>query len=163
MKVLVTAASKHGATLEIAEAIGAGLVERGVDTDVKRVEEIHDLRRYDAIVLGSAVYVGKWLDPARDFVERRADELATKRVWLFSSGPIGDPPRPTPEDAVDTESIEAATRAREHRLFAGKLDKGKLGFAEKAMVAAFRAPEGDFRDWDAIRAWASEIAAELTT
>jgi hypothetical protein len=55
----------------------------------------------------------------------------------------------------------AATRPREHRVFAGRLDKSKLSFPERAVVLAFRAVEGDFRDWDAIAAWSSEIAAAL--
>ncbi len=161
MRVLVAAASRHGATSEIGETIAEALREHGLEADAKPPEEVHDLAGYDAVVLGSAVYVGKWLDPARDLVERRADELCTKPVWLFSSGPIGEPLRPSPEDAVDVESLVSATRARGHRLFGGKLDKGRLGFGEKAVVLAFRAPEGDFRDWDEIRSWAAEIAAAL--
>jgi menaquinone-dependent protoporphyrinogen oxidase len=161
MKVLVAAASRHGSTSEIAEAIGDELRDRGLEADVKRADEVHDLAGYDAVVLGSAVYVGKWLDPARDLVEKRADELCTLPVWLFSSGPIGEPLRPAPEDAVDVAPLVSATRARGHRLFGGKLDKDRLGFGEKAVVLAFRAPEGDFRDWGEIRTWASEIAGEL--
>lgn len=62
---------------------------------------------------------------------------------------------------MQIESIVAATRAREHRVFAGKLDKSKLSFPERALVFAFRAADGDFRDWDAIAAWAGEIADAL--
>jgi hypothetical protein len=65
------------------------------------------------------------------------------------------------EDPVDVAPVLEATGARDHRIFAGKLDKGALGFAEKAIVLALRAPEGDFRDWDAMRGWASGIAADL--
>ena len=42
-----------------------------------------------------------------------------------------------------------------------ELDKSGLGFAEKGIVIALRAPEGDYRDWDDIRRWASAIAAVL--
>jgi menaquinone-dependent protoporphyrinogen oxidase len=161
MKVLVAAASRHGATAEIGETIGEVLRQRGLEVQVMQAEDVHDLVGYDAAVLGSAVYVGKWLGPARDLVERRADELATMPVWLFSSGPIGDPLRPEPDEAVAVDGFVSAVRARAHRLFGGKLDKRKLGFGEKAVVVAFRAPEGDFRDWDEIRAWAEEIATDL--
>jgi menaquinone-dependent protoporphyrinogen oxidase len=161
MKVLVAVASKHGATQEIAEAIGRGLGERGLDAEVKPVDDVVDVARYEAIVLGSAVYMGQWLEPARFFVDEHHDELAAKPTWLFSSGPIGDPPKPTEGEAVRIGPIVEATHAREHRLFAGKLDKGKLGFGERAMVRAFRAPEGDFRNWDEIAAWAGEIARAL--
>jgi menaquinone-dependent protoporphyrinogen oxidase len=158
MTVLVAAASKHDATQEIAEAIGRVLAERGLDVQVKPVEAVEDVQRYDAVVLGSAVYVGKWMAEARRFVEQHADELAARPTWLFSSGPIGDPPRPEAGTAVDVDAIVAATHAREHRLFAGKLDKSRLAFAERAVARAVRAPEGDFRAWEEIEAWAADIA-----
>jgi menaquinone-dependent protoporphyrinogen oxidase len=161
MRVLVTAASKHGATQEIAEAIGRVLAEGGIEADVLKVDAVADLAGYDAVVLGSAVYMGTWLEEARRFVEVHSPELAALRTWIFSSGPIGDPPRPDPEQAVQLEEILARTGALEHRLFAGALDKSRLGFGERAVVLAFRAAEGDFRDWDEIRGWASEIADAL--
>lgn len=161
MTVLVVAASKYGATQEIAEAIGRVLSERGLETDVRRIGDVVDLTAYAAVVLGSAVYAGHWLEPARRFVEEHGDELVDRPNWLFSSEPIGDPPRPSEHEAVQIESIMAATRAKEHRVFAGKLDRNRLSFRERALVFAFRAAEGDFRDWDAIAAWASEIADVL--
>ena len=97
MTVLVTAASRHGGTREIAEAIARELEAQGVSVELRELEEVSDLGRYDAVVLGSAVYLGRWLEPALRFVERHADELAERKTWLFSSGPIvGDPPRPDP-------------------------------------------------------------------
>jgi menaquinone-dependent protoporphyrinogen oxidase len=81
-------------------------------------------------------------------------------AWLFSRGPIGDPPKPD-EDPVDIAEVMQVTAAREHRLFAGKIDKSKLSFGEKAIVVALRVPEGDFRDWDEIDAWAADIATAL--
>jgi len=161
MTVLVVVGSKYGATHEIAEAIGRELREHGLATDVRSIGDVDDLASFTAVVLGSAVYAGHWLDEARRFVEKHAEELAARPTWLFSSGPIGDPPRPSEDDAVQIEPIIAATRPREHRVFAGRLDKSKLSFPERAIVFAFRAVEGDFRDWDAIAAWAGEIADAL--
>lgn len=123
-------------------------------------EEVSSVEDYDAIVLGSAVYAGHWLKPARELVERHADALAGKSVWLFSSGSIGDPPKPE-EEPVDVSEILAATGAHEHRVFVGKIDEDTLGFAEKAAMLALRAPEGDFRDWEAVRQWAEGIASAL--
>lgn len=161
MGVLVAVASKYGATEEIAEGIAGALVQAGLDTKVARVAEVGDLAGYEGVVLGSAVYAGRWLEPARTFAEERGGELASRPTWLFSSGPIGDPPRPEPEESVQVEEIVAATGAREHRVFAGKLDKSRLSFGEKALVVAFRAKEGDFRDWNEIAAWGAEIARSL--
>jgi menaquinone-dependent protoporphyrinogen oxidase len=159
MKVLVTAASKYGAMEEIAEAIGEVLRERGLDATVGPPEAAA-VDGYDAVVLGSAVYAGHWLKPARELVARQRDALAARPVWLFSSGPIGDPPKPE-EDPVDVAEIATATGTREHRVFAGKLVHRRLGFGDKAIAVALRVPEGDFRDWTEIRGWAAGIADAL--
>src|SRR3712207_194178 len=167
MKVLVSAASKHGATSEVAEGIAKALREApnehgggegrdGVVVEVRPPEEVSSVEDYDAVVLGSAVYAGHWLEGARELAENHAEALSERPTWLFSVGPIGDPPKPE-EDPVDVGPILEATKARGHRVFSGKLEKGKLGFAEKAIVLALRAPEGDFREWEAIRAWAKDI------
>jgi len=160
MTILVSAASKHGATAEIAEAIGRVLRDRGLAVDVRPAENVTMVEGYDAVVLGSAVYAGHWLEPARRLAHNEATALAMRPVWLFSSGPIGDPPKPD-EDPVDVAALIEGTGAREHRVFAGRLDKHLLGFAEKAVVLALRAPEGDFRDWAAVEAWAADIADTL--
>jgi menaquinone-dependent protoporphyrinogen oxidase len=164
MRVLVTAASKHGATFELAEAIARVLDEHGLSAELVEIDEVSDLGRYEAVVLGSAVYMGQWLKQARSFVDAHAGELAQRPTWLFSSGPIvGDPPTPDPADeAAGRRALEIAG-AREHKLFAGKLDKSRLGLLEKAAVRAAHASEGDHRDWDEINRWATEIAAQLGT
>jgi len=159
MRVLVTAASRHGSTWEISEAIGRTISEQDVESDVIRLEEVTAVDPYGAVVLGSAVYVG--IEPARTFVNEHREELAARPRWLFSSGPIGDPPRPTDDKAVQIDALVEATKPLEHRLFAGKLDRDKLSFGERAVVFAFRAAEGDFRDWDEIAAWAAGIAQQL--
>lgn len=160
-RVLVAAASKHGATTEIADAIAEELRGAGLDAEAKRAEDVTgDLDGYDAVVLGSGVYAGHWLEPAKALVEDHAEALRRRPVWLFSSGPIGEPPKPA-EDPVDAAALVESSGAREHRVFGGRLRRSDLGWAEKAIVIALRAPEGDFRDWDEIRAWAREIASSV--
>ncbi|NIQ59416.1 MAG: flavodoxin, partial [Gemmatimonadetes bacterium] len=119
----------------IADAIRDRLVERGLDADRVEAEEPGSLDGVDAVVLGSAVYAGHWVRPARDFVDRFRARLAEMPVWIFSSGPIGDPPKPD-EEPVDVEEVMTATGALGHAVFAGALDKSKLGFGERAIVAA---------------------------
>ena len=160
MKVLVSAASRHGATAEIARAIGETLREAGLEAVALPPDAVITLDGYDAAVLGSGVYVGHWMDSAKHLVERHGAALASLPVWIFSSGPIGDPPKPV-EDPGDLAEIMEMTHAREHRLFAGKVDKSGLGLGEKVILTAVRAPEGDFRPWDDVREWAREIAAAL--
>ena len=163
MHVLVATASKHGATREIAEAIGRTLDAQGVSATVMDAGAVESLAGYDAFVIGSAVYVGHWLKDARDLVERHADVLAGHPTWLFSSGPLGAPPKLEASHAVDVTAIVAISGAREHRVFAGKVDKHALGFGERAVMIAVRAADGDFRDWDEIEEWAREIAAAVAT
>jgi menaquinone-dependent protoporphyrinogen oxidase len=160
MRVLVTAASKYGATTEIAAAIAEVLGDHGLAATVLPPEQVKGVDGYDAVVVGSAVYAGHWLKPARELVERHRAALAGRPVWLFSSGPVGDPPKPE-EDPVDVADLLATTRAREHRIFAGKLVRKQLSFPERAIVSALRVPEGDFRDWTEIHQWAAGIADTL--
>jgi Flavodoxin domain len=100
MRVLVTAASKHGATEEIAKRIGAVLAAHGIEVEVKKLQDVSGLAGYEAFVLGSGIYLGRWLKEARRFVDVHAAELAQRPTWLFASGSITGDPRsattPTP-------------------------------------------------------------------
>lgn len=160
MNVLVSAASRHGATREIAEAIAMGLQRRGVQARALPPGDVGELERYDALVVGSAVYMDHWLEPAVRLAEAAA-QAGRGPIWLFSSGPIGSPDSLPHDDAVDVALLLEATSAREHRVFPGRIDRRLLGFRERAVVAALHVQEGDFRDWAAIDAWAGEIAAAL--
>jgi len=159
-KVLVSAGSKHGSTVEIAERIGSILRARGCEVDISRPEQVVGLEDYEAVVLGSAVYAGHWVDSAKGLAQRLADLSPKIPIWLFSSGPIGDPPKPE-EDPVDVADILQSTGARQHRVFSGKIDKSKLNFAERAILLAVHGQEGDFRNWSDIEEWADEIAQRL--
>jgi menaquinone-dependent protoporphyrinogen oxidase len=165
-RVLVTTASKHGATAELASFLAACLQESaagrrcGLAAVAVPVHQQPDPARYDAVVLASAVYVGRWLEPARHYAAEHATALRGRPVWLLSSGPIGEPPFP-PDEPHDAGPIAAVVGARGHRVFPGRLDKQLLSIGERAMVTAMRAPVGDFRDWEAVRTWAEEIAEDL--
>jgi menaquinone-dependent protoporphyrinogen oxidase len=167
MKILVTAASQQGATQGIAEAIGRTLQGRGLETTVVSPDEIVDVATYDAFVIGSAVYVGHWLEPATAFVRRFAPTLARRPVWLFSSGPVGDPGRKLVQkmtsDPVELPELLALTEAREHRILAGKLAGKGLPRPQRLSLMVFRGIEGDWRDWSAIECWAGEIADSLAS
>jgi menaquinone-dependent protoporphyrinogen oxidase len=160
MKVLVTAASRHDATTEVAHAIAEVLRRADIDVDERPPEEVRYLASYDGVVLGSAIYAGHWLKPAKDLVERTSNRMRALPVWLFSTGPLGVPPRPAGAP-VDVAPMLEQSGAREHRLFGGRLDNRRLGFTEKALVRIVGAVEGDFRPWDEIEAWANEIALTL--
>jgi menaquinone-dependent protoporphyrinogen oxidase len=121
---------------------------------------VADVSGYAAVVLGSAVYFGHWLQEARDLLLRCAVALWDRPVWLFSSGPVGVPERP-PDALLDVDEEVRLARAREHRVFPGRLERHRLALPERAMVAALRAPEGDFRPWAAAEEWGESIGAAL--
>ena len=162
MKVLITAASKHGATEEIGTRIGSVLDARGHEVEVRCPSEVRDVARYDVVVVGSAVYAGHWQKDAKELVEREASVLRHRPVWLFSSGPVGDPPKPQDVPA-EVEAVVAATGAFEHHVFAGRIEKQALSMPERAMVKALRVAEGDYRDWNEIDRWATTIADSISS
>jgi menaquinone-dependent protoporphyrinogen oxidase len=163
--VLVSAASRHGSTAEIAAAICDELQRRGLRARVLPPAEVTALDSYDAVVLGSAVYVGHWLRPAMDLVTRCRGEFADRPVWLFSSGPVGKPSgklaRQMYTDPVELPLLRDATGFREHKIFPGKLSPKTLPFAQRASLLVFRGLAGDFRDWTEVRQWADSIAGQL--
>ncbi len=161
MTVLVAYAGKHGSTEGIATFIARRLRERGRDAEALRVEAVTTLDGVDAVVLGSAVYAGSWMKEAMGFVHRHAATLADLPVWLFSSGPLGEEIRDGMDQIKQLPELRDLLRPEDHRIFFGALDKEKLGFAERMIVKAVKAPDGDFRDWDEIGAWTDAIAERL--
>lgn len=161
-QVLVAYATKYGATAEIAERIGQVLRQAGLQADVLPADRVGDLAAYQAVVLGSAVYAGRWRKEAARFLEANEKALAARPVWLFSSGPVGE------GDPVQLmkgwrfpeaqKPIAERIRPRDIALFHGALDMRKLNLLERLLLKAMKAPAGDFRDWDAITSWAQAIA-----
>jgi menaquinone-dependent protoporphyrinogen oxidase len=164
-QVLVAYTTKYGATAEIAEQIGQVLRQAGLRTDVLPADRVGDLTSYRAIVLGSAVYIGRWRKEAAKFLKANEAVLAEQLVWLFSSGPTGE------GDPVELtngwhfpkalQPIADRIRPRDIAVFHGAIELKKLNFIEKWMIRKVKASLGDFRDWDAITSWATAIADEL--
>ena len=168
MKVLVTYGSHLGSTGVIAERIGAVLAERGLDVTVLPASsarsEDGDLR-FDAFVVGGGTYAGRWHPDAVALVRRHADFLASKPTWLFSSGPLGSQPVADAREPGEMRELASLVNARAHPVFAGAherntVDGSELGRLERFVAKRF-IPEGDWRDWPAIEAWAGSIAREL--
>jgi menaquinone-dependent protoporphyrinogen oxidase len=173
MRALVAYSSKYGATEGIAERIGARLRSAGHHADVLRCRDVDRPEEYDAFVVGSAAYMGKWRKEARSFVERHSGLLAAKPTWLFSSGPLGT--ERVDKDGNDVlvaaepkqfDEYEERIHPRGRMVFFGALDVDQLRGPDRIvswMPANDALPQGDFRDWHAIDGWADRVAAELAT
>lgn len=160
MRILVTVASRHGATREIGTVVADVLRAAGHDVDELEPDDVGTVEPYAAVVLGSAVYAGRLGAGLRDLVERQAGQLTARPVWLFWSGPVGNPLSP-PTTPDDVGVLAARSGARSPQVFGGRLDRRTLGLAERALVALIDAEQGDFRDLDEVRAWAGGIAQDL--
>jgi len=164
-QVLVAHASKYGATAEIAERIGELLRGEGLEARVLSAERVRDLTPYRAVVLGSAVYMGGWQKKAARFLKSKWKALAERQVWLFSSGPTGQ------GDAAGLlhgwrfpkalQPVADRIRPRDVAVFHGFVNPEKLSPIEKGILERVGASSGDFRDWQAIAAWAATIAEAL--
>lgn len=157
-RVLITAASKYGATKEMAGTIGEVMRGRGLEVDVLTMDEVDSVRHYDAVIVGSAVYLGRWMTMGREFLEAHERGLLERPVWLFSSGPIADHGEETQSDAQELLEL---VEANEHRVFRGSIARRNLSMAERLLIMSLGVNDGDYRDWAEIRAWADGIARDL--
>ena len=165
IQVLVAYASKYGATKEIAEKIGEALRQAGLRADVLPANQVKDLTPYKAVVLGSAVYIGQWRKEASTFLKANEKALAERPVWLFSSGPTGEgDPLVLTQNWRFPKGLQPVAdriRPRDIALFHGAANVNKMNAIEKWMLKNVKASVGDFRDWNAIAAWAGTIADTL--
>lgn len=164
-QVLVAYGTKHDATAGIAEKIGQVLREAGLAVDVQPAGQAGDPAAYDAVVLGSAVYIGRWRKEAARYLKTHEATLAQRPVWLFSSGPLGQGNAAEQAGELgfpkDLRPIADRIAVRDVAIFFGAVDLGRLNPLERWMLKNVKSPTGDFRDWEAITAWAAGIAAAL--
>jgi menaquinone-dependent protoporphyrinogen oxidase len=164
-RALVAYGSKYGSTQGIAEAIGAALRDAGLEADVAAAKGVGSVAGYDAVIVGAGVYVGRWNGDALSFVKRFSGDLSVRPVWFFSSGPTGGDEKAEQQMAEmlatqpgpPGEAAKWAERLgiRGHRWFAGRVTPDMGG------IFARWIPRGDWRDFDAIAAWAGSIAEDL--
>jgi menaquinone-dependent protoporphyrinogen oxidase len=162
-RVLVAYSSKMGSTAEIAEVIGEELRKSGAEVDVSDARTASPPLEYDAVVLGSGIYTGRWLKPARRYLKQNRRQLAGRPTWLFQSGPIGrgdQTARTEPSGKVATIAHELGIDPP--MVFGGNLDPARAKGRIAKWVANSDAA-GDYRDWDQIRGWAGSIAQRLAT
>jgi menaquinone-dependent protoporphyrinogen oxidase len=162
-RVLIAYASRRGSTAEIARAIGRELEGAGYTVDVAELKAVASLEGFGAVVIGAPVYMAKIEGDVAGFVARYRDRLPGIPVAAFAVGiaPV-DRRVGSVEDML--EKLRAAldpVRPVAVAMFAGRLDLSRMSFTERTMTGLMKVLTGDFRDWDAIRAWARELPAAL--
>ncbi|KQC03294.1 MAG: hypothetical protein APR53_01355 [Methanoculleus sp. SDB] len=163
-KVLIAYASRYGSTREIAEAIAEVLQEQGIESDLKSVMEIKNITGYDGIVIGSPIYMGKWLVEAVDFVKLFQEALRKMPVAIFAVGfSMREPTEDNRQKALAAiHAIRPYVHPLDVGIFAGKMVFEELSEADRQIISLSGASESaDFRDWDEIAAWAGELKAIL--
>ena len=163
MNVLVAYASKRGSTTEIAETVAATFRREGFGVCLEPAGDVQSLERFDAVVLGSAVYMKRWRGDARHFLKKHRKALRQMPFWVFSSGPVGDPAQ---NDQAWMEPPRLADKVddlggRGHVVFGGCVPAEPRGMVERAMVDGIPKEYRDRRDWDEIRTWAKQVASDL--
>ena len=159
MNVLVAYSSKRGGTEGIAKAIGDAFADLGIPADVASVTRADLGSGYDAVVIGSALYMFRWRGDARGFVRRNTTALSRLPVWLFSTGPLDDSASRNEIPPVGgVTSLMNRVHARGHKTFGGRLLPTAQGIPASAMA---KTHAGDWRDWTQIREWVATISDEL--
>jgi menaquinone-dependent protoporphyrinogen oxidase len=153
--VLVAYATRAGSTREVAEAVAAELRSHGVDARLQTACEVTDLAPYDAVVLGGALYVGRWHRDARRFLKRHRSQLDRLPLAVFALGPQSLEPDQVEQSRKQLERAVASVRPIATAVFGGVVDPASLPFPFNRM------PASDARDWDAIRAWSDELVSLL--
>jgi menaquinone-dependent protoporphyrinogen oxidase len=139
--------------------LGAALTAQDLRVDVRPAAEVQGVEGYDAVIVGGALYMGRWHRDARRFVKRNAKALQSLPIWFFSSGPLDDSAARNELPPISqVERMMNWIGARGHRTFGGRLLPDAKGFIASRMA---RVHSGDWRDPRLIRAWAGEIAGAL--
>jgi menaquinone-dependent protoporphyrinogen oxidase len=157
--VLVAYASKHGTTREVAESIAMTLGRSGLTVEIEEARRVRDITRYDAIVVGGGLYMGKWHADARRLLKRHRRELAGMRLAVFGMGPDSLEESKVAESGKQLDRALAATPELEPiavAIFGGALEPESWRFPFN------RLPAFDARNWDAIQGWATDVAARLS-
>jgi menaquinone-dependent protoporphyrinogen oxidase len=163
--ILVAYATRYGSTQEVAESIAAALREGGLEADLQPMRSVKTLDAYRAVVLGAALYVGKWHKDAHQFLSRHQAALIQRPVAIFALGPIGTDEKEMQGSRAQLDKELAsytwlAPVAME--MFVGRYDPARLRFPDSLLTRLpasplHQLPASDQRDWAAIRGWANTL------
>ena len=183
-KALIVYGTRYGATQSTSEEIAKVLQREGLEVKVVNAKKgkVEDISPYNLIIVGSGMQMGKWTREPENFINQFQKELANKKVAIFVSSAA----QALIEHENKMEEIEnnkkqyleeKATKYNLHPIsmviLGGIWDFNKMNFLLRKTLASFKPrieaagfkeiKPGlyDTRDWDAIRTWAKELAANI--
>lgn len=158
MTVLVVYGSKRRGTEGIAEIVGTALREDGLAVDVIPASRYRNIDGYDAVIVGSGLYRGRWHRRSVRFVKKHTGQLLRLPVWFFSSGPLDDSAHTSDIPPVpEVKALMTRVGARGHVTFGGRVAAKFRGFPASASHRHAR----DWRDPGQIVHWARMVGSEL--
>jgi len=162
-KILVTYATRAGSTFEVAEQVAEVLRAAGATVDVKPVPAVHEVKGYDAVVIGSAIRMGHWLPEAVAFVKTYREPLShIPTAYFLVSGLLrDDTPGMRRKVLAFLDPVRTILEPTSIGLFAGKMDYSKMDWLDRSIAEAVSSSEGDWRNWEAIRGWAQDLQTNL--
>jgi menaquinone-dependent protoporphyrinogen oxidase len=163
-KILITYATRAGSTAQVAETIAQTLGTTGATVDVRPIKSVTDLAANNAVVIGSAIRFGQWLPEAVEFVKNNQTTLSRiPTAYFVVSGFLReDTPEMRQTVLAYLDPVRKILEPTAIGLFAGKMDYRKLSLLDRGIAALVKQPEGDWRNWDAIRGWARDLQPTLT-
>lgn len=158
-RILLCYATRYGSTEEIASEIGAVLQKSGLETDVIPVAQVTDISPYRVVIIGSPIYMGKWLHEPTQFVRDHRFALSHRQVAAFA---VGYSLRDRVEEHLRNadraiDAIRVYVEPVDVAFFAGRIALEDISAADLAILTLGGVKPGDFRDWDAVRSWALKL------
>jgi menaquinone-dependent protoporphyrinogen oxidase len=164
-KILVTYASRAGSAFEVAACVAEVLRASGATVDVKPITAVHEVKGYDAVVVGSAIRMGQWLPEAVAFVHAYHKPLShiPTAYFLVSGFLRDDTPEVRRKVLAYLDPVRKILEPTSIGLFAGKIDYSKMDWHDRSIAEAVSSSAGDWRNWEAIRGWAHDLQPRLIT
>jgi menaquinone-dependent protoporphyrinogen oxidase len=171
-KVLIAYCTRSGSTMEVAEEVGRTMEAAGLAVEVKSMADVQSIADDQAVIMGTALYVGHFAKVFHHFAARFERELSTVRPWIFVLGPTEKNRKhfAMADEQARTELAKCPwIHPADMRVLGGKFDPRNLKLPFLLSVAMklpgnpmSKAPASDIRDWAWIRSWANAIAENLT-
>jgi menaquinone-dependent protoporphyrinogen oxidase len=158
-KILVTYATRAGSTFEVASRVAEVLRAAGATVDVKPVPAVHEVKGYDAVIVGSAIRMGQWLPEAVAFVQAHCETLShiPTAYFLVSGFLRDDTPEMQRKVLAYLDPVRKILEPTSIGMFAGKMDYSEMDGLDRSIAEAVSSSEGDWRNWEAIRGWALDL------